>query len=294
MAGRADRSEYRNRRVCRLLCRRCHPAESDDLRRDFFSLDFYIDNINILPTFIVPIGTVIALFTLKKYVSKISLALVSSFAHLLTSCCVYAYSVYFYSKYTLNMTMSSTTAYDSFNFLRMIKTVDSIVFFLMFLSLIPVLKHIILNYTGFAPISENNVSYQEKIKQREIELNAKFCNHCGFDTTSEPSNDESTSKTIKCSSCNADITEDTKFCPECGNKYNPCSNCKADIPDGAADCPVCGTKGPSLCPGCGKMLSGNSKFCPECGYSLVKECKNCGNKIEGDEKFCPECGTKIE
>ncbi len=142
-------------------------------------------------------------------------------------------------------------------------------------------------------LNTNDTKECPKCKAR-IGVNEKFCNHCGFDTTSEPSNDESTSKTIKCSSCNADITEDTKFCPECGNKYNPCSNCKADIPDGAADCPVCGTKGPSLCPGCGKMLSGNSKFCPECGYSLVKECKNCGNKIEGDEKFCPDCGTKIE
>ena len=142
-------------------------------------------------------------------------------------------------------------------------------------------------------LNTNDTKECPKCKAK-IGVNEKFCNHCGFDTTSDPSKDESTSKTIKCSSCNADITEDTKFCPECGNKYNPCSNCKADIPDGAAACPVCGTKIPALCPGCGKMLDKNSKFCPECGYSLVKECKNCGNKIEADEKFCPECGTKTK
>jgi len=142
-------------------------------------------------------------------------------------------------------------------------------------------------------LNTNETKECPKCKSR-IGGNEKFCNHCGFDTTSESPKDEVTSKIIKCSSCNAALTEDTKFCPECGNKYNPCSKCKADIPDGAVACPVCGTKIPACCPGCGKLLGDNSKFCPECGCSLVKECKNCGNKIEGDEKFCPECGTKTE
>ncbi len=103
-----------------------------------------------------------------------------------------------------------------------------------------------------------------------IGINEKFCNHCGFDTTSAVEGGKTTDKAIKCSSCNADLTEHTKFCPECG------------------------ARAPVSCPNCGNLLNGNSKFCPECGYSLVKKCANCGNQIDDNVKFCPECGTKLE
>ena len=138
-------------------------------------------------------------------------------------------------------------------------------------------------------LNTNDTKECPKCKAR-IGVNEKFCNHCGFDTSS-PNHD---TKTIKCSSCNATITEHTKFCPECGKKYNPCHNCKADLPDGATSCPMCGAKVPQPCPNCGSMLNANSKFCPECGYSLVKKCSGCGKMIEGNTKFCPECGPKIE
>ena len=142
-------------------------------------------------------------------------------------------------------------------------------------------------------LNTNDTKECPKCKSR-IGINEKFCNHCGFDTTSPSEDTKTTDKTIKCSSCNADITENTKFCPECGKKYNPCSNCKSDLPDGATSCSVCGAKVPTPCPNCGNLLSGNSKFCPECGHSLVKKCSGCGKVIEDNTKFCPECGTKIE
>ena len=142
-------------------------------------------------------------------------------------------------------------------------------------------------------LNTNDTKECPKCKAR-IGLNEKFCNHCGYDTTSTLKEDATSDKGIKCSSCNADLTENTKFCPECGKKYNPCSSCKADLPDGAASCSVCGAKVPTPCPKCGNLLSGNSKFCPECGHSLIKKCNNCGKQIEDNSKFCPECGTKIE
>ena len=130
-----------------------------------------------------------------------------------------------------------------------------------------------------------------------IDINDKFCNHCGFDTTAaSKGNTAITDKQIKCSACNTDLNENTKFCPECGKKYNPCPNCEADLYTGRSSrrCPECGAKVPKPCPNCGTLLKGNEKFCYKCGYSLIKKCKNCGNQIEGDIKFCPECGTKIE
>ena len=129
--------------------------------------------------------------------------------------------------------------------------------------------------------------------KNRINTNERFCHHCGCDTSAQQSKETKKDTAIKCSNCGASMTEQTKFCPECGNRYNPCSKCKADIPDGAKVCPECGTKVPVPCPKCGHLLSGNSKFCPECGQSLVKKCSGCGKEIEGSTKFCPECGTPI-
>ena len=129
--------------------------------------------------------------------------------------------------------------------------------------------------------------------KNRINTNERFCHHCGCDTSAQQSKETKKDTAIQCSNCGASMTEQTKFCPECGNRYNPCSKCKADIPDGAKVCPECGTKVPVPCPKCGHLLSGNSKFCPECGQSLVKKCSGCGKEIEGSTKFCPECGTPI-
>lgn len=97
-----------------------------------------------------------------------------------------------------------------------------------------------------------------------IDKNARFCNYCGFDTQ----NENSVHNIIKCSACGAELKAESKFCMECGKKYNPCINCKADIPDGAMVCPSCGTAVPKPCPNCGKILPANSRFCPHCGNAI--------------------------
>lgn len=133
-----------------------------------------------------------------------------------------------------------------------------------------------------------------KCKKR-IDFNARFCNYCGSDATiSKPKEQQPDTINIICSACKANITTVTKFCPECGKKYNPCFKCKADVPDGASICPVCGEKMPIPCPKCGHLLMGDNKFCPECGYALIKKCKNCGSQLNENIKFCPECGTAVE
>lgn len=140
----------------------------------------------------------------------------------------------------------------------------------------------------------------------QIGMNERFCNHCGFDTSAPQMQQEKTEQNeekeeaimsqnnIVCALCGQKLTTTSKFCPECGKKYNPCAKCGADLLDDATVCPVCGAKVPKVCPQCKTLIMDDSKFCPECGYSLIKVCKKCGVQLSDTVKFCPECGTVVE
>lgn len=124
----------------------------------------------------------------------------------------------------------------------------------------------------------------------------RFCGSCGFDIIQEdekPSKDNSKPAKIVCIACGAELNGKSKFCPECGKKYNPCPECGADMEENAETCPVCGYDLPKVCPKCGAEIPKNVKFCPECGESLVEHCPKCNAIIEGTPKFCPECGEKL-
>lgn len=123
--------------------------------------------------------------------------------------------------------------------------------------------------------------------------NKRFCSDCGCDT--EKKAEEKLNNKIKCSNCGLEYENTVKFCPQCGDKYNPCPKCGKDLPMGAIECDDCGYKLPQPCPNCGADLPDeNVKFCPECGKSLMRTCPSCNHSITGNSKFCPECGTKLE
>ena len=77
---------------------------------------------------------------------------------------------------------------------------------------------------------------------------------------------------IKCSKCGAEIKENAKFCPECGEKQG------------------------SVCPKCGANLKKNAKFCSECGEKIgaSKKVCECGAELLEETKFCPNCGKKVD
>lgn len=75
-----------------------------------------------------------------------------------------------------------------------------------------------------------------------------------------------------CPKCNTACAPETKFCPNCGEKFNV----------GGATCPECGAAVPT-----------GAKFCANCGHKMEAVCPGCGNKLTPGAKFCPECGTKI-
>lgn len=125
-----------------------------------------------------------------------------------------------------------------------------------------------------------------------IEKDKRFCSECGCDTENvEKDNDK---ELITCSNCGFKYNSSVKFCPECGDAYNPCPNCKADLKQGEQVCHECGNVLPKACPNCNTIIDGNCKFCPECGQALTRKCPNCDNEITGTPKFCPECGEKLQ
>ncbi len=121
--------------------------------------------------------------------------------------------------------------------------------------------------------------------------NGRFCSVCGYDTQQEDGGDR---HTITCSNCGHQYPDTVKFCPQCGEAYNPCPYCRADLPEGATTCPQCGRPLPKPCPHCGALIeSEDAKFCPQCGQPLTRTCPNCHTQVQDGCKFCPECGTKL-
>lgn len=121
----------------------------------------------------------------------------------------------------------------------------------------------------------------------------RFCGNCGFDTTKKAEEKEQKEKAV-CQNCGAKLDSKSKFCPECGDPYNPCPGCGADLEEGCQVCNICGYEFPAQCPKCTAQVSKKMKFCPECGESLVVKCLHCNAALEGNPKFCPECGGKLE
>lgn len=85
-------------------------------------------------------------------------------------------------------------------------------------------------------------------------------------------------KVVYCSNCGKSYPSTSKFCPHCGNKYNPCPVCGADNSENAKRCVSCGTAlvnkndvmsdSGYICPSCGAPVTPGTKFCPNCGAKL--------------------------
>jgi len=129
-----------------------------------FNIDFYVDDYSILPDFICPIILIFALLLLRKFVKIPPLTYGLCGIYTISSVATYVLSAIFYSNYTLSLTKIRVEAYQAFQTLQIVKCVDSVLFALMILSLFPVLFSVIKSYTGFSPVSGNNVQMEDKIR----------------------------------------------------------------------------------------------------------------------------------
>lgn len=117
----------------------------------FFSIDFYIENNSIFPDFVCPLLIVSALLLLKKFIKIPIVSYLSCALYAVGSLVTYLLSMRFYENYSLSLTDIRIEAHNAFFALEISKTVDSLFFLLMILSLFPILKQIIDLHTGFAP-----------------------------------------------------------------------------------------------------------------------------------------------
>ena len=104
-------------------------------------------------------------------------------------------------------------------------------------------------------------------------------------------------KMVYCSNCAKKFPSTMKFCPYCGDTYNPCPNCGTDNDINAKRCVSCGaplSQGTSNCPHCNAPLAPGSTFCGNCGKQVATSdvCSRCGSPLPPSVKFCPVCGNK--
>ena len=101
-----------------------------------------------------------------------------------------------------------------------------------------------------------------------------------------------------CTACGGEISEDDRFCPNCGKQIIR-ENTSTD-------------NGNMQCPRCGEVYEEHQKFCSKCGFllsgeemkqNILKEeqkesmqhvCPNCGAETDENMKFCIICGKKLK
>lgn len=86
-------------------------------------------------------------------------------------------------------------------------------------------------------------------------------------------------KEVFCSNCNRKFPVTSRFCPFCGDVYNPCPVCGSDNSTDAKRCSRCGASLAGSNAIAGMMQQNN---CPRCGASFqpgTRFCQNCGNKL---------------
>jgi membrane protease subunit (stomatin/prohibitin family) len=104
--------------------------------------------------------------------------------------------------------------------------------------------------------------------QSSIQVKDLFCGSCGAAQNIETTTPDSiVERKVSCDKCAIDFSPKYKFCPNCGDSYNPCPKCEMDLDINATICNACEYVLPKICE-CGNEYSPESKFCSNCGKKL--------------------------
>lgn len=105
-------------------------------------------------------------------------------------------------------------------------------------------------------------------------------------------------KMVHCSNCASRYPSTSRFCPKCGDPYNPCPKCGTDNDLNARRCISCGVQlgvaDSYKCPQCNSPVAQGAAFCGSCGMRLAPSnvCARCGAPLSPGAKFCQACGFK--
>jgi membrane protease subunit (stomatin/prohibitin family) len=103
---------------------------------------------------------------------------------------------------------------------------------------------------------------------------------------------------VFCSNCAKKFPNTHRFCPHCGDPYNPCPRCGTANDSQAKRCISCGIPlqaESAVCPGCNSPVAPGALFCGHCGKQLRTDddnCSRCGTQLPPNVKFCPACGNR--
>ena len=102
---------------------------------------------------------------------------------------------------------------------------------------------------------------------------------------------------VFCSKCAKKYPSTAKFCPYCGDVYNPCPNCGYDNDEKAVRCVKCGKpladSSGGTCVKCGTPIPCGVEFCSQCGEPVGRSCPRCKTLVKANAQFCPVCGKKL-
>ncbi|MFC4677231.1 SPFH domain-containing protein, partial [Dysgonomonas termitidis] len=120
------------------------------------------------------------------------------------------------------------------------------------------------------------------------------------DFQGQPIQKEQQVKMVFCSNCAKKFPNTARFCPHCGDSYDPCPKCGTDNARNAKRCVSCGTpltgsgEGGNVCPSCNAPMQTGATFCGNCGKQVSSgdNCSRCGTALAPGVKFCPKCGNK--
>lgn len=85
---------------------------------------------------------------------------------------------------------------------------------------------------------------------------------------------------VFCSRCGKSFPSSNRFCPHCGDPYNPCPVCGRDNDINAKRCAVCGAN-----------LQGQNTVNEMANNNT---CSRCGTSVPFGTKFCPTCGRRMK
>ncbi len=139
-----------------------------------FNIDFYIDNLSVLPDFICPLILMIVYRIVRNFSKAPRLAYVFSAGYFITSLFTYILNFIYFNNFTLTIKEISKEAADLFTVLSISKIIDSVFFVLAIIPILPVIKEVIEKNTGFAPVSAANYNADDKVKYVQLMLKKKL------------------------------------------------------------------------------------------------------------------------